>query len=103
MMSKIIYNVTISLDKEIEQDWVKWMKEIHLKEVMQTGMFLEYRFTKVLTAEEDGISYSVQYMANNMKDYERYRDEFAPLLQKKGLEKFPGKFAAFRTLLALID
>lgn len=102
-MGKIIYNVTISLDKEIEKDWVKWMQETHLKEVMETGMFLENRFTKILTDEADGISYSVQYLAPDMQTYERYKNEFAPALQKKGLEQFPGKFVAFRTLLALID
>jgi hypothetical protein len=102
-MGKIIYNVTISLDKEIEQDWIQWMKETHLPEVMETGMFLEHRFTKILSEEVDGISYSVQYLAADMAAYEQYKEKFAPLLQKKGLEKFPGKFAAFRTLLALID
>lgn len=102
-MSRIIYNVTISVDKEIEQEWVQWMKEVHLPEVMETGIFLEKRFTKILSEEVDGISYSVQYLAPDMAAYEQYREKFAPQLQKKGLERFPGKFAAFRTLLALID
>ena len=102
-MTKIIYNVTISPDKDIEQEWVKWMKEIHLPEVMETGMFLENRFTRVLSEEAENISYSVQYLAADMQSYERYKSEFAPALQKKRLERFPGKFVAFRTLLALID
>jgi hypothetical protein len=35
----IVYNVTINLDHDIHDEWVKWMKEKHLHDVMATGMF----------------------------------------------------------------
>jgi hypothetical protein len=38
-----------------------------------------------------------------MADYERYQSEFAPSLQADGMQKFGGKFIAFRTLLEEIN
>jgi hypothetical protein len=37
-----------------------------------------------------------------MEDYDRYKAEHAPSLQKEHTEKFSGKFAAFRTLLQIV-
>ena len=44
----IIYNVTVSLvDQNIHQDWLKWMKEIHIPEVMDT-VFLDNKICRLL-------------------------------------------------------
>lgn len=97
----ILYNVTVNIDTDVEQEWLVWMKEIHIPEVMATGLFLESRMFRVLADDEGGITYAVQYSCADMAHYERYRDEHAPRLQAKTQEKYGGKFAAFRTLLEL--
>ena len=37
----IVYNVTVNIDKNIVDDWLTWMKEIHIPEVMKTGFFIK--------------------------------------------------------------
>ena len=32
----IIYNVTVGVDKSIEADWLAWMKEVHIPDVIKT-------------------------------------------------------------------
>ena len=100
----IIYNVTIHLEDSIEQEWVNWMLHTHLHDVMNTGMFERYEFCKMLTRQPDetGVTYVVQYIARDMTHYERYRDEFAPLLQQDGRNRFGEKFMAFRTLMETV-
>jgi hypothetical protein len=97
----IVYNVTINLDEKIHDEWVKWMKEKHLLDVMATGMFTGYKFLKLLSKQEDelGETYAIQYFALTLAHYERYQTEFAPELQKDGLDLFGDQFHAFRTLL----
>lgn len=97
----IVYNVTINLDEKIHEEWVKWMKEKHLHDVMATGMFRSYKFLKLLSKQEDelGETYAIQYFAPSMEHYERYQAEFAPQLQKDGRDLFGDQFHAFRTLL----
>ena len=99
----IIYNVTVNIEDSVHHDWLHWMKEVHIPEVMSTGCFLEFRFAKVLVDEESGTTYSIQYLTRNMESLQDYRDNFGPALQAKTLERYSNKFVAFRTLLELVD
>lgn len=100
---KIIYNVTVSIDIDVHDEWVEWMKSVHIPEVLATGMFLESRFTRVIGDEEGGKTYSIQYLCESMDTYEKYQKIFAPQLQKEHNDKYAGKFAAFRTILNVVD
>jgi hexokinase len=100
----IIYNVTVNVDDLIADEWEVWMKTTHVPEVMKTGMFVSFTFSKLLTRQDDetGTTYVIQYTAQNMQAYERYVSEFAPALQQQTREKFGDKFIAFRTLMQRI-
>ncbi|MFY8191068.1 MAG: DUF4286 family protein, partial [Bacteroidia bacterium] len=58
----IIYNVTINVEDSIHQEWLAWMQEKHLAEVMATGMFSSYKMLKLLSRQEDetGTTYAIQ-------------------------------------------
>lgn len=98
-----IYNVTINISDSAHYDWLKWMKEIHIPDVMKTGCFIDNRILKVLYVEDEGHTYSIQYKFLEMADIERYQKEFAPALQADHTAKFKDQYAAFRTLLQEID
>lgn len=97
----IIYNVTVSIDVDVSSEWYQWMREVHIPDVMKTGMFTEARMARILGEEEGGKSYSIQYLCKDMGTLKKYQKEFAPALQQDHSAKFGGKFAAFRTLLRL--
>jgi len=84
-MNEVIYNVTVSLDPSIETDWIDWMKNVHIPEVIATGMFLDSRLLRVHAFEENGVTYAVQYRLRNLDALEKYQTEFAPVLQAKHL------------------
>ena len=98
----IIYNVTVKVLPEIHDEWLSWMKEIHIPEVLATGCFIENKICQVLLDETDGVTYSIQYTANSMEDYEHYSANFAAQLQKDHTERYKDKFVAFRTLLDIV-
>lgn len=98
----IIYNVTINIEDDVHDDWLKWMKEIHVPEVMKTGLFIESKMLKLLMDEPQGKTYSIQYTASNIADYEEYIEKHAPRLRKDFINRYPNKFVAFRTLLEVI-
>jgi hypothetical protein len=98
----IIYNVTINIDKDIHQEWLNWMKTVHIPDVMATGCFIESKICKIIGDEETGINYAIQYTAQNIEFYETYKMKYAPSLQKEVTDKYPGKFVAFRTLLEVL-
>ncbi len=99
MKGIILYNVTVNIDNSIEKDWLNWMQQTHIPEVMATGYFLENKLYKVLVENEDGTTYSVQYSCASMQDLMDYQAKEAPRLQKAHREKYEGQFVAFRTVL----
>jgi phosphoribosylamine-glycine ligase len=99
----IIYNVTVNIEESIEQEWLQWMKDTHIPDVMKTGMFLSSKMTHVLVEEQmGGKTYSIQYTCENKETLDEYEQNYAPALQKDHNDKYQGKFVAFRTLLEVI-
>lgn len=100
----LIYNITVTIDLDVQEDWLKWMKETHIPDVMITGMFISYRLCKLLSHEHtDSEIYTVQYMVKDMAHLMRYQDEFAPELQRQHKERYDGKYQAFRSLMEVLD
>lgn len=96
----LIYNVTTGVDKTIEQEWLVWMKEVHIPQVMNTKMFLGHRMYRVLSSDDDqSVSYAIQYSAQSLAKLEHYLEKFAPALREDVKKKFGEKIASFRTLL----
>ncbi len=97
----VLYNVTINVDDSIREEWLKWMKEVHIPNVLQTGLFLHHRIFKLLTVVEDndGTNYAIQYYCESMQRYREYEHKYAARLQGEVNERYAGKFVAFRTVL----
>lgn len=100
----ILYNVTVNIDVEKEKEYVEWMKNVHIPEVMATGLFEDSKFFKLLQeTEEGGVNYSTQYFAQKMGKIHQYQENFAAELQEKMRIKFGTHFVAFRSLLELVE
>ncbi len=98
----ILYNVTVILDEEIQETWLNWMQQNHIPKVMATNCFISNRLLKVLDSPNEGITYCVQYIAENMDKYQEYKQKFAARLQAGFPEQFINKFVVFRTLMEFI-
>jgi hypothetical protein len=95
----IIYSVTVSLQAEIEAEWVDWMSRVHVPDVLRTGCFTQCRMHKVLGLPADEPMYVMQYDCSSTEEYHRYRDEFAPALQKDHSDRYGSKVRGSRQLL----
>lgn len=99
-----IYNVTINIEEVVHDQWLSWMKEIHIPEVMSTGKFTQARMCRVLVEEEmGGLTYSIQYFAKDKATLNAYYKDDAPRLRQDLQSLFADKFVAFRTELEVIS
>ena len=100
----ILYNVTINIHESVHDQWMRWMQEKHIGDVLATGKFSAARMVKVLVEEEmGGTTYSIQYTTDSKETLQRYYDEDAPRLREEGLRWYGDKMLAFRTELELIS
>ena len=99
----VLYNVTVSIDNQIHEDWLAWMKSKHVPDVMDTGCFVEARILRVHGEEDGGKTFAISYLCKTEEVYAEYQQKHAPALQKEHADKFGGKFAAFRTQLTVLE
>ncbi len=96
----IIYNVTVSVNSNRVEEWIEWMKDKHIPEMMQTELFAGYEFHKLLEQDEtEGLTFVIQYQLNNKEDYDLYIERHAPIMRDKTSKKFASDVIAFRTLM----
>lgn len=99
----IIYNVTINIEEAATAEWLSWMQQKHIPDMIATGKFTEALMTKILVDEEmGGNTYSVQFRCPDKTTLEAYYAEDAERLRGDSA-RFAGKFVAFRTELEVIS
>lgn len=99
----ILYNVTIKIELAVHDEWLAWMKNTHIPDVMNTGLFLENRICRLLSQDEsEGITYAIQYWCESMQVLHQYYAHHAPALQAAHTAKYRGRFVAFRTLMETV-
>ena len=101
----IIYRVTVTVKNDIENDWLKWMMEIHIPDVIKTGYFNDWQIEKQILPENfrDGITYIINYYANTISDYQKYSERDAARLQEEHNKTYSGKFQASRIVLTALS
>lgn len=100
----IIYNVTINLQEQIHDQWLLWMNNEHIPEVMATGKFLSARLVRVHVDQPiEGIAFAAQYLCKDQQTLQRYYAEDAPKMREKGLRLWGEQALYFRTELEVIS
>lgn len=99
----IIYNVTVSVEESIKNDWLQWMKAVHIPEVMATGIFSKSQINRVIVQGDSDNTYAIAYTCASMKDLHQYQVKFASELQQKHIERYGDKAVAFRTLMEVVQ
>ncbi|TCD27386.1 DUF4286 family protein [Pedobacter psychrodurus] len=97
-----LYNVTLILDDAAAEEWLKWMQDIHIPQVMATGMFVSNRLLKVVDSPNEGVTYCAQYVAEILENYNKYQEIFAPALQAELNERYKNRFVAYRSLMEFV-
>lgn len=100
----IIYNVTVKPDPSIAGEWLVWLREEHVPDVMGTGCFTKAVILEMTENEEsEGPTYAIQYHAGNREDVNRYLNDFAAEMRARGTSRWGDRFMAFRTIMKVIN
>ena len=99
----VVYNVTIKVDHSIAENWLYWLKEEHIPDIINTGCFTHATILRLLEVDDtEGPTYAVQYHAGSETLYNQYIDKFSDEMRKKGTEKWGNKFIAFRSVMQVV-
>ncbi|MCE2894939.1 MAG: DUF4286 family protein [Flammeovirgaceae bacterium] len=95
-----LYNVTVGIDKEIEKDWVAWIKQNYLPAVAATGFFVESKMYRIVTHDDEtSVSYSIQLFAHRIEDVVQYLAQHTDTIIETHRQRFKDRHVVFNTLL----
>jgi hypothetical protein len=100
----IIYNVTIKIEQSIADQWLQWLLNEHIPDIMQTGCFSSHKVVRLLEVDEsEGPTYAIQYHADSKADYNRYIETHATSMRQKAFDKWGNRFIAFRSVMQVVQ
>lgn len=100
----IIYNVTIKVQEPIKNEWLMWLKEEHIPEIIKTECFTHAVILQLLEVDDsEGPTYAIQYFAESKSLYNKYIENYAPKMRQKGLDKWGDQFIAFRSVMQIVN
>ena len=100
----IIYNVTVKTEHRIAEEWLQWMRDEHIPDIIATGCFTHAQVLRLLEVDDtEGPTYAVQYFAESRALYNRYIQNYADGLRKKAFDKWGDKFIAFRSVMQVVN
>lgn len=102
-MIAVIYNVTIKVEQAIAGEWLNWLRDEHIPDIIGTGCFTHATILQLLEVDNtEGPTYAVQYHAASKEQYNRYIETFSDEMRKKGTDKWGGRFIAFRSVMQVV-
>ena len=100
----IIYNVTTKVHQSLKDNWLHWLKDEHIPDIIKTGCFTHATILRLLEVDDnEGPTYAVQYFAESKGLYNNYIDKHAPIIRQKSFDKWGDKFIAFRSVMQVVN
>ena len=100
----IIYNVTTKVRSDIANDWLQWLKDVHVKEILDTGCFTDFKIVKLLEIDEqEGPTYALQLSADSKAIYNQYIEKFAAKMRQHAFNKWGDKFISIRSVMQIVE
>jgi len=93
----ILYSINIYVKKKTSTSWELWMREKHIPDIMNTGLFSEFEFNQI-DESDNFFNYKINYKSKSIRNYLKYQRLFAINLQKEHAQKFENEFTATRSL-----
>lgn len=100
----IIYSITTSVKNEHVNEWLKWMQDEHIPNIMRTGYFENFKMYKVRvpTTSSEESTYIINYECESFEKYKEYADTEAARLRANYAAKYSGIAKTARTVIESI-
>lgn len=101
----IIYAVTSEVEAPAAAEWLAWMRETHVPEVLATGCFTRCRIAELEEPASPAgyVTFVFEYEAPTAELLARYREQFAPALRQSATARYGAVVRATRTVRRVIE
>ncbi len=96
----VVYEVNLSIDREIFADYKAWLDD-HILQMLEFPGFLNATIlnqTMDSNNSDEQAHLTVQYQLESAEDLQTYFDEHAAKMRGDGVSRFEGRFSATRRI-----
>ena len=94
-----ILNTTYTVEPSCLQQWIQWIREEFFVVAVDSKLMHEPKLYKVMVAEEQGPTYSVQLKAESLSDLREWLNGEAKVMGEAHSKIFGQKALGFSTVL----
>lgn len=98
----LLFNVTVIVDENSAADFLSWMKQNHIPQLMETDCFVSHRFLQIKDSPNEGLSFCVQFIAENEASHQRFLDLHEQAFIAAMYNRYPQKLVTFSTLMEFV-
>jgi len=99
----ILYNITIIIEEGIENDWLKWINQNFVPDALSSNLLVSSRLLKVLDSPNEGITYCLQFIADNIQNYNEFKNLHASEILDAHASEFKNKSVFFSSVMEFIN
>jgi hypothetical protein len=99
----IIYNETFVVETSAEAEWLQWMQEEHIPAALATGYFESHNILQVLDSPNEGVTYCIQYLTNDIQKYQLFKDRYLHHLHTRHHQQFENRYVLFNSLMKTLN
>lgn len=98
----LLYNTTYHVEEEVEENFLIWLNEVYIAEVEKEGILRNPRLSRILSHQDNGSCYSLQWEVENSADLHRWHLKKGMELNEQLLKTFQDKVVGLPTLMEII-
>ncbi|MCD7898874.1 MAG: DUF4286 family protein [Bacteroides sp.] len=99
----LIYNTTYHVEDDVLDNFLIWLRESYIPAVEKYGTLRSHRLCKLLSHQQEGTNYSLQWEVENSMELHRWHSEQGIKFNKELVQIFKDKVVGFPTLMEVIE
>lgn len=98
----LLYNTTYHVEEEVEKNFLIWLNEVYIEEVLQSGKLKSPRLCRVLSHHDTGSCYSLQWEVEDSTVLHHWHLSQGVKLNGQLLQIFKDKVVGIPTLMEIV-
>jgi hypothetical protein len=99
----LIVNTTYQVSEDCLTDWLFWVKNEYIPEVIKTELLVKPRLSKLMVEAEPGnVSYALQFEVDTLDVLENWFERYGTEMQTVMGNRFRDKVMGFTTLMEVV-
>lgn len=99
----IIYNETFVVEASAGDEWLQWMQKEHIPAALATGYFTEHKILEVIDSPNEGVTYCIQYITDDIAKYHLFKERHLHHLHTRHHQQFENRYVLFNSLMKNVN